>query len=80
MKGLRDAGLSIPQDISVVGFDDVYYAQISSLTTIRQNIYEKGRQAARIMIEAAEKGVKEFPRTERIIPMELVERTSVQSI
>lgn len=80
MKGLRDAGLSIPQDISVVGFDDVYYAQISSLTTIRQNIYEKGRQAARIMIEAAEKGVKEFPRTERIIPMELVERDSVRSI
>lgn len=80
MKGLQDVGLSVPEDMSIVGFDDVYYAEISSLTTIRQNIIEKGREAARIMIAAAGSDPKKYPRTERIIPMELVERASVRNI
>lgn len=80
MKGLRDAGMSVPEDFSVVGFDDVYFAEISSLTTVRQNISEKGREAAKIMIAAAGSDPIKYPRTERVIPMELVERASVRDI
>ncbi len=68
----------MPGDVSIVGFDDVYYAELSNLTTIRQNINEKGREAARILIAAAEDA--KLSKRERIIPLELVERGSVRRI
>jgi LacI family transcriptional regulator len=48
-KALREAGLSIPDDISVVGYDDVLLARYlyPSLTTIRQPLEEMGRAATR---------------------------------
>lgn len=77
---LHGLGVSVPNDISVVGFDDVEYAKMCfpGLTTIRQNIMEKGKQAAQLMIEAAQN--HSLPRNERIIPIELVERGTVKSI
>lgn len=46
---LREAGLSIPDDVSVVGYDDVLLARYlhPTLTTIRQPLEEMGRAAAR---------------------------------
>jgi LacI family transcriptional regulator len=48
-KALREAGLGIPDDISVVGYDDVLLARYlyPSLTTIRQPLEEMGRAATR---------------------------------
>jgi DNA-binding LacI/PurR family transcriptional regulator len=45
---LREAGLQVPRDISVVGFDDVLFAATSHppLTTVRQPLREMGRMAA----------------------------------
>lgn len=80
INGLHGLGVSVPDDISVIGFDDVEYAKMCfpGLTTIRQNIMEKGKQAARLMIEAAQN--HSLPRNERIIPIELIERGTVKSI
>ena len=78
IKGFEQSGLSIPRDVSIVGFDDVYYAELSGLTTIRQNINEKGREAARILIAALEDA--KLPKRECIIPLELVERATVRRI
>lgn len=80
INGLHAAGLRVPEDVSVIGFDDVEYAKMCypGLTTIRQNIMEKGRQAARLMIEAVQD--HSLPREERIIPMELIERGTVKRV
>ncbi|WP_316860951.1 LacI family DNA-binding transcriptional regulator [uncultured Cohaesibacter sp.] len=45
--GLRSCGLNVPKDVSVVGFDDSYLAEMLNppLTTIRQPSYELGHQA-----------------------------------
>jgi DNA-binding LacI/PurR family transcriptional regulator len=53
---LSQAGLRIPQDISVTGFDDIAIAAylIPSLTTLRQHKYELGVRAARMMLEMLE--------------------------
>jgi alanine racemase len=53
MAAARDAGVRIPQDLSVVGFDDLPMAAwaLPGLTTVRQPIVEKGRQAARLLID-----------------------------
>lgn len=47
------AGKKIPEDISVVGYDDIYFSEILSvpLTTVHQPVYEMGLEAVRRMIE-----------------------------
>lgn len=50
----RDAGVSVPGDLSLTGFDDLAEAQWSrpSLTTVRQPIESKGRLAAEFLVES----------------------------
>ena len=49
MRALKNAGRLIPQDVAVVGFDDVPFARYLSpaLTTVRAPIEEVGREAVR---------------------------------
>jgi LacI family transcriptional regulator len=52
MRAFLDAGLRIPEDVSVVGFDDIQSAafQNPSLTTVRQPLREMGALAARALL------------------------------
>jgi len=80
MAGLSQAGRRVPEDISLIGFDDVLYSRIVSppLTTIRQNTEEKGAIAAGIMADYIE-GKENMPRN-IIMPLYLIERDSVMEI
>jgi len=53
IRALKEAGLRVPQDVSVVGFDDIlsaaYYTP--SLTTVRQPLTEMGRRGAKLLLE-----------------------------
>lgn len=53
MKALQDADLKVPKDISLVGFDDLPPAMISSpfFTVVSQPAYEMGRQATHLLLE-----------------------------
>ncbi len=48
----RELGISVPDRLSVTGYDDITYAQLSSpaLTTVRQSGYEMGQEAARLLM------------------------------
>lgn len=80
IKGLKKNGLKVPDDISVVGFDDVFLTRISdpSLTTVKQNIAEKGKTATQILIKLINNEIKE--KRDIIIPVDIVERDSVKDI
>jgi DNA-binding LacI/PurR family transcriptional regulator len=56
MMALKELGIRVPQDISIVGNDDIYYAKIFPvpLTTIRSPHEEIGRRAAEIPIRSIE--------------------------
>jgi len=46
----RELGLHVPDDLSVVGYDDIEAADYVGLTTIRQQLFESGRRGAEILL------------------------------
>jgi LacI family transcriptional regulator, galactose operon repressor len=75
LRALRSAGRRIPDDVAVVGFDDIPASAVTHppLTTIRQPLYEMGRTAA-TMVMAAVRGERIAKRVE--LPTSLVVRGS----
>ena len=61
MNYLKSIGISIPEDVKVIGFDDSIAASISypRLSTINQDIYSLGVKAAEAAIDALDNGCKE---------------------
>jgi LacI family transcriptional regulator len=80
VRGLTGAGLRVPEDCSVLGFDDVLPAAVATpgITTIRQPLKEMGLLAAEWMLEAVEArehGSVQEPKSYKAQP-ELVVRMS----
>jgi LacI family transcriptional regulator len=77
IRTLRDAGLNVPGDVSVVGFDDIlsaaYYTP--SLTTVRQPLTEMGKRGAQVLLERIANREAPFP-SEIVMAPELVVRES----
>ncbi|MGA2353620.1 MAG: LacI family DNA-binding transcriptional regulator [Terriglobales bacterium] len=73
---LQEAGLRIPDDVSVVGFDDIQNAAYTNppLTTVRQPLIKMGETAARTLLDRIEGKMKYVP--EIAIEPELVTRRS----
>jgi len=78
-KAIKDARLRIPEDVSVIGFDDIELAKISSppLSTVRVYKEEMGSIAVRILLQRIN-GYTNQPLT-TMVPTKLVERESVSS-
>ncbi len=76
IRAIVEAGLRIPQDVSVVGFDDISLSDLYNppLTTIRQPLLEMGKTAVRLLIERMAAPALEPRRI--ILPVELVPRQS----
>jgi DNA-binding LacI/PurR family transcriptional regulator len=51
MEALKEAGLRVPDDVSVVGFDDIFMSRYVSLTTLAQPFADMGRLAAQVILE-----------------------------
>jgi len=77
IRALKDAGLAVPGDVSVVGFDDIQSAAYStpSLTTVRQPLMEMGKRGAQVLLERIANRGKEYP-SEIVMAPDLVIRES----
>ncbi|MDD5369473.1 MAG: substrate-binding domain-containing protein, partial [Anaerolineaceae bacterium] len=80
VKALQDSGVDVPQEVSVIGFDDMPLASYFTppLTTMQQNMTELGAQAARLLIRTVEQ--PKLPPLHIRIPAELILRSSTAAL
>jgi alanine racemase len=76
LPAIRERGLAIPSDVSVVGFDDIELAQSTDppLTTVHQPVREKGEEAVRLLLSAIDGGGQ--PPAHRRLATRLIIRAS----
>ncbi|NOU04243.1 MAG: substrate-binding domain-containing protein [Novosphingobium sp.] len=74
MRALAEVGKSVPQDVAVIGFDDIPAASLTSppLTTVSQDM----KVAGEVLIESLLAGIEDRPMPSRVIPARLVVRGS----
>ena len=80
MKGFYEQGVSVPNDISIVGFDDLEISKYLTpgLTTVRQEISQKGEKAVELLLDNIQDA--DMTKREVIIPVSLSRRESVRDM
>lgn len=78
ISALTSLGIRVPQDISVVGFDDIELSEyyIPALTTIRQDRTQLGTRAAELLLKRLENPKSVTPTSVELVDVELVVRNS----
>ena len=80
MKELQEHGLKVPENVSIIGFDDIPTASLvtPALTTIAQPKYEMGVEAMNLLIRMIEK--KGVPKSKVVLDTQLVVRESTKRL
>ena len=74
LEAARAHGVRVPQDLAVIGFDDIEVAATLGLTTVRQPLRETGSRGAELLLSTIE-GVPPPP-VEELASLELIERST----
>lgn len=74
LEAARDAGLRVPEDLSVMGYDDIEISEHLGLSTIRQLLFESGEQGVKLLLENIQNTLQEPGRV--VLPTELVVRNT----
>ncbi len=74
MQAARDHGLRVPDDLAVVGFDDLDIAEYIGLTTVRQHLDESGRIAAELLLSRISDPSRPVHHTK--LPLQIIERVT----
>lgn len=72
LEAARDGNLHVPDDLSVVGYDDIEIAEYLRLTTVRQLLYESGKRGVELLLEVLDRQPPQ-PMCE-VLPIELIVR------
>lgn len=80
LRAIIDSGLQVPEDISLVGMDDIYPVSITMppLTTVAKKKYEAGKKAVDFLLQRMEQEIPPQPQ-KGILPCELISRGSTSS-
>src|SRR5689334_11896773 len=80
MNALHTQGIRVPEDISIIGYDNIFYASTfePALTTIAQPIAAIGQECIARLLERFHEPEKQPVHT--MLPVELIERSSCQRL
>lgn len=73
---LKKMNYQVPEDVSVVGFDDDYFSSLLDITTVRQPFKEVGKCAVNLLLPLCES--KSKIRQQIFLPCEIIQRNSAQ--
>jgi LacI family transcriptional regulator len=74
IKVARQLGVKIPEELAVIGFDDLDMAEYADLTTVRQHLDESGRLAIEILIAHIKDNLRPVQHIK--LPLTIIERLS----
>jgi DNA-binding LacI/PurR family transcriptional regulator len=69
MQAARELGLRVPEDLSVIGFDDIEIAGYLNLTTIHQPLFESGYRGINLLLQSMETVDGQAPREELAVDL-----------
>jgi LacI family transcriptional regulator/LacI family repressor for deo operon, udp, cdd, tsx, nupC, and nupG len=72
LEAAQEAGMRVPQDLSVIGYDDIEIADILGLTTMGQLLFESGQRGVELLLQSLEDPETEPVR--QVLPTQLVVR------
>ena len=72
IKVARELGIKVPQDLAILGFDDLDMAEYVGLSTIRQHLDESGRVAAELLLSRLADPTRSIQHIK--LPLEIIER------
>lgn len=72
LEAAQQAGLDVPRDLSVIGYDDIEIAEYLQLTTVRQSLFETGAEGIKLLLEEIDS--PPASPTKVLLPIELVVR------
>jgi len=78
LQAADELGLHVPDDLSVIGYDDIEVSEYLGLTTIRQRLYESGQRGVELLLK-----IIDDPKVEpvcEILPTELIVRKTTTRV
>jgi len=78
LEAAREHGIQVPEQLSIVGYNDIRDAEYMELTTIRQPLFESGFEAVKLLFQEIE-----FPSPhpqKKVLPVELIVRKTTASL
>jgi LacI family transcriptional regulator/LacI family repressor for deo operon, udp, cdd, tsx, nupC, and nupG len=72
LEAARDLKLLVPEQLSVVGYDDIELADVVGLTTVRQPLFRSGQRGMQLLLDALRGNP--YPPAREVLPLELVVR------
>ena len=78
MRAIDDHGMKIPDDIALVGFDDIMISRYVELTTLRQPMYEMGKVAIEILLKRIKN--EDTPVSHTVFSPTLMQRSTSQNM
>ncbi len=76
LQAAHDRGVAVPEQLSVIGFDDIEIAEFLKLTTIHQPLFTSGVEGAALLFQCIENPEKAREAQEILLPLRLIERAT----
>ncbi len=78
LRAAEELGISVPEDVSVIGYDDIEITEYLHLTTIRQELFQSGQRGAKLLLE--EINDPTTPPQKVILSTELIQRKTTAKV
>ena len=78
LRAAEELGISVPDDVSVIGYDDIEITEYLHLTTIRQKLFQSGQRGAELLLEEINDPTAQPQKI--ILPTELIQRKTTANL